>query len=278
MSTDTKRALIPIMTQQYEQIAAIEAQWGIRFKEGDMRPRIEYFHDAVRALSSGTADLYAKNSRLSVEYLAYDLASLREVQAHPLGKIPRRQSTPTGQELLVLNADGGSGPSRGVRAELKQLYKDYTVLFAALFAETADINFKSRSEEVDTSVSDLSKAQGVLKQVASGAINPTQARMLLDGIEMDGLREKMQQALSTKALQAAQASAMIAQLKGAEQKIMTEQKTLDKAHLSYVTGQLAVYQESKDTVKRLAAQGMNLAGKFVQNAMNNAGKGQGKGV
>ncbi len=231
----------------------------------------------MRALSSGTADLYAKNSRLSVEYLAYDLASLREVQAHPLGKIPRKQSTPTGQELLVLDDDNGAGPSRGVRAELKQLYKDYTVLFAALFAETADINFKSRSEEVDTSITDLSKAQGVLKQVASGAINPTQARMLLDGIEMDGLREKMQQALSTKALQAAQAQAMMAQLKGAEQKIMAEQKTLDKAHISYVTGQLAVYQESKDTVKRLAAQGMNLAGKFVQNAMNNAGKGQGKG-
>ncbi|MFO0109587.1 MAG: hypothetical protein ACK52W_03515, partial [Alphaproteobacteria bacterium] len=77
-------AILTLMQGKYEHILPIEAEWGIRFEEGDMRPRIEHFHDAVRALTSG-ADIFDKASRLSVEHLAYDLSQLRQIQSRPVG-------------------------------------------------------------------------------------------------------------------------------------------------------------------------------------------------
>ena len=42
---------------------------------------------------------------------------------------------------------------------------------------------------------------------------------------------------------------------------------IDAAHKEYALAQLAVYEESKDLLKKMAAQGMNLVGKFVADAM-----------
>jgi hypothetical protein len=66
-------AIVELMSGKYAQILTIETEWHIRLHEGDMRPRVEHFHDAVRALTSGSASIYEKNSRLSVEHLAYDI-------------------------------------------------------------------------------------------------------------------------------------------------------------------------------------------------------------
>ena len=63
-----------------------------------------------------------------------------------------------------------------------------------------------------------------------------------------------------------------------EKGLNAEQKKLEQSHMSYATGQLAIYEESKETIKRLGQQGLNLAGKFVEQAMSAAGKGHGRGV
>ena len=78
MALDSKEqsAIIELMHGKYQLLLPIESEWGIRLHEGDMRPRIEHFHDAVRAYTSSSADVYAKKSRLSVEHLAYDLAQI----------------------------------------------------------------------------------------------------------------------------------------------------------------------------------------------------------
>ena len=279
MSAESKQALVPIMNGQYEQIARLEEEWGIRFREGDLRARIDYFHDAVRALTSGEADIYARDSRLSVEYLAYDIACLREIQVNPVGRMHIAMEKSVSTEVVSTEMGASnkrSGPPRHVKAELKELYKDYTVLFAALFAEVADVNFKARSEDVDSAVEDIGLAEKVLQQLANGDINKEQATILLDQIEQDELREKLQQTIATQTILHAQAEQIMAQLNGAEGQLDAEKEKIDKAHLSYVTSQLAVYEESKETIKRLAAQGMNLAGKFVENALSQS-KGTGRG-
>lgn len=276
---NNKQALIPIMNGQYERISAIESQWDIRFREGDMRPRIDYFHDAVRALTSGQASPYEKNSRLSVEYLAYDLSQLRQIQGNPVGRAFRASAS---SDVLnhtpnaLSTAKGSAGPDRATRQELGQLYKDYTVLFAALFAEIADMNFQSRTEEVDAMVTDIGKIEQVLQQLANGEINKNQAVQMLEGIESDPLRQSTIQAVAGQTIRHAEQERMSTQLKQFESQLDAEKGKAEKAHLSYVTSQLAIYEDARDTVKRLAAQGMNLAGKFVENAMRQAsGKGRG---
>src|SRR6202012_5632366 len=93
-------AIIELMHGKYGQLLAIESEWGIRLHEGDWRPRIEHFHDAVRALTSGSDDMYAKNSRLSVENLAYDLGQLRHIQEKPIGLINKVTEKSAGTQVV----------------------------------------------------------------------------------------------------------------------------------------------------------------------------------
>lgn len=282
MSIESKQALLSILNTQYQHISAIEEEWGIHFREGDLRPRIDYFHDAVRALTSGSADLYTKQSRLSVEYLAYDLSQLRQIQAKPLGVgFISRPQQPAGHHEVATMQDvqrlSHHSPDRKTRADLAQLYKDYTVMFAAVFAETADINFKARCDEIDSAVQDVGTIEQVLGKLANGAITKQQAMAQLDQVEQDGLRERILQAVGSQTIRHAQQEQIAGQLKQFEKQLDAEKKTIETAHLHYVTGQLAVYEGSKDIVKRLAAQGLNLAGKFVENAIARSQGGPSKG-
>ncbi len=272
-------AIIELMSGKYQQILGIEMEWGIRLFEGDMRPRIEHFHDAVRALTSGV-DIHAKHSRLSVEHLAYDLSLLRQVQNKPIGTINRATEKST-SSALVKKGDAGASiprmPPSGVRMELGALYCAYTVFYAALFAEVADRNFFSRSDVIDETVSDLATIEEVLDQLISGQMNVQQAMNELMHVERDDLRERLQAMLANKGLSAREKQEARAMLGTIEKGLDKEKKELDAAHMNYRTGQLAVYEDSKDIVKQLAAQGLNLAGKFVESAMSRSGQGQGRG-
>lgn len=273
-------AIIELMHGKYQQLAAIEGEWGIRLSEGDMRPRIEHFHDAVRALTSGSDDVYAKNSRLSVEALAYDLSLLRGIPERPVGYI-NRTTEKSFSTAVVKSNEAGAGipkmPPAGVRAELAQLYRDYTVFFAALFAQVADRNFKSRVDEVDATVADIGLIEQIMAQLMAGKMSNQQAMSEMNHVERDDLRERIQQMLARKVLSGREKQEAMAMLGQIEQGLNREKKQVEQAHMNYATGQLAVYEEAKDTVKRLASQGLNLAGKFLDNAMQQAGRGAGRG-
>ena len=274
-------AIIELMHGKYGQLLAIETEWGIRLHEGDWRPRIEHFHDAVRALTSGSDDIYAKNSRLSVEHLAYDLAQLRHIQDKPIGLINKVTEKSAGTQM-VKQGDAGATtprmPPQAVRGQLVALYRDYMVFFAALFAQVADINFQARTETIDSSVSDLDLIEQTMKQLISGKMNAAQAMGEMMHVERDDLRERIQNLLSKKALSAREKQEALAMITQIEKGLEEEKKKLNASHMQYATGQLAVYEEAKETIKRLGQQGLNLAGKFVENAMHAAGKGQGRGI
>lgn len=275
----SQAAIIELMSGKYQQILAIETPWAIRLSEGDMRPRIEHFHDAVRALTSGSASIHEKYSRLSVEHLAYDLSLLRQVQNKPIGTINKATQKSTSDALVRMGEAGATTPKlppSAVRAELAALYCGYTVFFAALFAEVADRNYKSRSDVIDETVTDIGTIEQVLDQLIAGQITVGEAMQELMHVERDDLRERLQAILARKGLSAREKQEARAMLGTIEKGLNKEKKDLEQAHLNYATGQLAVYEDSKDIVKQLAGQGLNLAGKFVENAMSK-GAGQGKG-
>lgn len=280
ISAGEQGAMIELMHAKYQQILQVESAWGIRLHEGDMRPRIEHFHDAVRALTSGTADLYAQNSRLSVEHLAYDLSQLRQVSDKPVGLINRMTEKSIGTALVRQNEAGASVPKmppQGVRSEITALYRDYTVFFAALFAPVADRNYQSRVDGIDSNVADVGLVEQIIQQLISGKMNAATAMQEMMHVERDDLRERIQAMLARKNISAREKQEALALLAQIERGLAKEKQGLDQAHLTYATGQLAVYEEAKELVKRMAQQGLNLAGKFLDHAMQAAGQGRGQG-
>jgi hypothetical protein len=276
--TPEQDAILSLLHRHYEAIVPLEAAWNIQFKEGDMRPRVEYFHDAVRAFTSGV-DVHAKHSRLSVEHLAYDIANLRRIQEKPLGSAHKGTQKATTQALVKhgVGSGGGTAPA-SVRSELQQHYREYTLYFVALLAPMADRNFKTRTDSIDASVSDIGLIETVLEQLAAGRITQTQAAQALGEVEYDELRERLQHMLASKKLGAREKADAKAMLGVVEKGLAKEKAALNAAHLQVATGQLAVYQEGRDMVKKLATSGLNLAGKYLANAMQAANAGKGRGV
>lgn len=283
MSIDTSEqaALIKQMNAQYARILPIETEWSIRLHEGDWRPRVEHFHDAVRALTSGEADIYQKNSRLSVEHLAYDLGQLRQIQDKPLGKISRGTQKSASTQLARMDEAATpyiKMPPQAVRAELTALYRDYMVYYAALFSDVADRNYKSRQDAITSTQQDLDVIEQVIGQLMAGKLSAGQAMEEIMHVERDDLRERMQRMLASKQLSAREKQEALTLISQIEQGLTQEKKGLDQSHMHYATGQLAVYEQSKETIKRMAAQGLNLAGRFTENALRGSGQGKGRGV
>ena len=269
MSLNTQqKSLIELMNRQYGQIRETEAIYGIFGMEGDFRPRIEYYHDAVRAFSSGSASEYSKGSRLSVERLAYDVAMLRNIQSKPLHAGRGEQHLLPHGGLMVMGKDGKfPEPDREARGQLQQLYKDYTVLFVALLSEKADRNAENRTEEMNTTISDLAMLQEMLSQLANGKADAKAVSAVIDQLENDDLRHAMKSLITQGKLSRAEIAAAQNKIKTTSGAIEQEVDAVDKAAHNFATGKLAVYEDAKDTVNRLAASGMNVAGKFVEGAI-----------
>lgn len=276
-SPQEQATLIQLLDRIHEQIYGIESAYMIFGQEGDYRPRIEYYHDAVRTLMAGEDLGLSKDSRLSAERLAYDVAMLRHIQAKPMTAGRGQQHfSPSTAIARPGETSAPPEPNRDERALLKQRYKDYTVLFVALLAEKADRNAQSRIEEANVVVSDCAVLKNLLEKLQKGQIGLPEVLAAVEHLEHDDLRKALRTLLAMgrlKAEEIGQAGAKVVQAgKAADEEI----KRIDQAMMNFATAQLAVYEEAKDTVKSLASQGMNIAGKFVENAVRQA-QGQGRG-
>ena len=89
---------------------------------------------------------------------------------------------------------------------------------------------------------------------------------LLNHIQDPDLRAKLAQKLrgNPKAVLA------LKEAKGMMQKIDEENSRIDKAHMSYLSSQLFIYENAKDIVKKMAMSGMNVVGDFMETAMRDA--------
>lgn len=219
LSAAEQESLAALLSRIYHDILPMEEEYNLRVGEGDFRPRIEYFHDAVRAFTSGASAHREAGGRLTVEWLAYDVGCLRYLIAMPLSSFTPHGATLSPQTAL-LKADGkplpsGPKPDRVAKERLRELYQRYAVLFAAMLKPFADADYHDRIEDLNQEVAALHAAR---REAAA-----KEADREIAGIE--------------------------------------------KAHLEYAAAQLAIYEESKDMVKKLAAQGMNLVGKFVESSI-----------
>lgn len=274
MGSSSKDAVIPLLAEYYQRIAAIETDVGLWVSGSDYRPRIDRFQDAVRAYTKGESP-HLINGRLSIEQLAWDIDMLRRIQAKPLIAMPgsHRQSPST--DLMVKNPNAVNDPgnlrmqAKQFRIELSDLYKNYAVMFTALLAETADMNFASRMEDKDLQVEALAELRATLT-TKNVNLQQSAAAQIYD----PDIREQINALLPKGTLDHAKANASI---NGAMNYIDQQQQQMNKAHIGWLSGQNQMYQQGKEVVQKLMNHGMNLAGKFLQEAMQRGGTGQGRG-
>lgn len=286
-------ALISIMTATYHELQVMEAEYSLSISETDLRPRIEYFHDAVRVLTHRPEDMYLPDTRLSVEHLAYDMSCLRYIQSKPLTRLSQMtgaavRNVPQSSVPQALHGPGtlidpsGSKPSTvppTVRAQLVERYRSYTVMYAALFAEPADMNFQARQSENDSKVEDMAQIEQMVRMMEQGQMAVEQVEEAIQQVEDVGLRTQLMAILHQKSMKKREKfTALRDTLQQKMAGLDFETKSMDKAHMQFLSGQMVMYQDAKDLVRKLSAQGMAMAGRFLEDALSQAsGRGTGQG-
>ena len=276
LSQAEQEQLTSLLTRLYQELCEIETQHELLAGEGDFRPRIDYFHDAIRAFFSQNAKDREEGGRLCVENLAYDLSCLRYLQEKPFSSFkPQGQSHSPKTDLIEVKqlptAQKGR-PDRATRERISELYQHYAVLFAALLKPLADKDFLQRTDELNQDVKEINTVMQSLKNGNIQSINeaiqhiedPQLRGELIAFIQHGGLKQKEQ------------VNKLIQYLKDQKTKRDAKISTIDKAHMQYATSQLAVYETSKDLLKNLASKGMNLVGKFVEASISQTRREMGR--
>lgn len=272
LSPAEQEQIVKLLTRIYTDICAIETDYGLLTGDGDFRPRIDYFHDAIRAFTSGDDKARETGGRLTVEYLAYDLGCLRYLQAMPLSPFkPQAANLAPGTDMVKLEehiVPTPRRPSRAVKEQISELYQNYAMLFAALLKPFADADYQERTDDIAHNVAELGSLVNQIEGLASGTGAIEQIANQINHLEDDELRKNLLAFLQQGGFrQKPEIAKLVAYLKARSNKKDGEIKAIDKAHLDYSTAQLAIYEGSRDTLKKMAAQGMNLVGKFVESSI-----------
>lgn len=261
-----QQALVTLLNSVYSDIHAMEDSMDIRVDQADYRPRIEYFHDAVRALTAGVTT----SERLRVEFLAYDIAMLRHITSNPLARkkgTEKPLSPVTALKTITTTELYSNASITGMKSALAGLYKKYAVIFSALFARKAEDDYQERSNECNETVENAALLQNILKKAAKKPQENVNMEALIDHYCDDPeIAAKILAAFGLqkhKTTPNAASETLAAMMKESDRKL----KIIEKAHFTYVTSQLAIYESSRDIVKKMAVGGMNIVGNFVEDAL-----------
>lgn len=158
---------------------------------------------------------------------------------------------------------------------LSTAYARYVVMYAALLAETVDHNYKDLLSDLEDLVQDAYQLEQLIEEMDRQQEEPQldmeELKRMLQYIDNPELteailallmeEERRKQLASEEAIHAAQ------QIQSSTNK---EIEKLEKQHFAFCASRLALYEQSQDIVKGLAAQGLNIAGQFTQVATDRA--------
>lgn len=271
-----QQALVNILLRYWEEISAIEQEFALIVGKGDMRPRIDYFHDAIRAFTTQHKSK-AQQARLAIEPLAYDVRCLRYIATMPLASITHDAHNLSPHTLPAVIAPGlvevGKRLGRDTKERLCELYGQYGVLFASLLKATAESDAAGRTEQLNQDVEEINQ---LIAAISSNA--PTQhITTMIQHLNDEALKRDLLLILpQIKGKSAGALNALIAKLRAKTQKNDARIQGIDDAHHDYVTTQLAIYESAKDMLKKMASQGMNLVGQFVESTLRQSTQGRGR--
>ena len=274
----TQESIVALLARIYEDILDIEQEFNLIVGQGDFRPRIEYFHDAIRAFTAQETD------RLTIELLAYDLASLRYIQG-----LPGASFKPGGDSLSASSdvLKGGMGQDlapppkrldRKARERLAELYQHYAVMFAALLKPFADNDYQDRTDTLNQDAQELNAIIHEIEKLSQGRGGSVDtAAALANQIDNPELNRLLLAFLREKRFKSpSDSEKLTAALKGEVKKKDKNIKAIEEAHMNYALSQLGVYEASKDLLKKMAGQGVNLVGKFVEASVADTKRSMGR--
>ncbi|MDE3016148.1 MAG: hypothetical protein KGI29_04410 [Pseudomonadota bacterium] len=264
-------ALVALLTRIYLDINVIEEEYALLIGDHDFRPRIEYFHDAIRAFTSEDKKAREAGGRLSIEQLAYDLSCLRYLQAMPLSSFAPGEALSPSVEMVRVEpglVPKAKRPDRDTRRRLVDLYQHYAVLFAALLKPFADNDYKERTEALNDGVRELAALIRQMEGLSKGAVAPEQVIAAVQHLEESDLRHLILMFLQQQKYKRREdTKKLVKGLKKHSDGKDRDIAAIEKAHMEYVMAQLAIFEESRDMIKKMASQGMNVVGKFVAGAV-----------
>jgi hypothetical protein len=169
---------------------------------------------------------------------------------------------------------------------LTELYGRYTLLFAALVQNLVNRDFEELLEELNQFVSDAASLQALIveslyAQSKDAEINPNEIEQLINQVSNESLKVKLMIFLHelSQVKQRRNRFEILESTKMYLDELMKSADNtineLDKKHMTFLSGQMMVYQQSQDIVKAFATQGLNLAGQFIA---SETARGTGRGV
>ena len=269
LSSNDQESIVGLLTRIYTDILAIEEEFQLLIGDGDFRPRIDYFHDAIRTFTALDGQMPPADSRLSVQLLSYDLACLRYIQDMPLSSFKPHSSVQSPSTEIMTAGPGVAvqpkRPDRNVRARICELYQHYAVLFSALLKPFADNDYHERIDELNEDIKDINALASQLESMAQDKGNIEKLTAAVQHLEEEQLRQLMNLFMQhQKYKNKDELKKLIAFLK---QHVKGKDKliaSIENAHMQYGLSQLGIFENSKDLLKKMAIQGTNLVGKFVE--------------
>lgn len=278
---EQQQALLTLINRIYSEIRTIEETYAIYARPGDFRPRIEYFHDAVRTYTQNATDGFERTGRLSVESLALDVYMLRQITEKPLVRHPELAIPLSPSTALTVPPTTSSASSRtridiGISSTLTEGYGHYALLFVALLSQPAERNYMNRLNETTNHIEIMHDLmQELLPKAVEAQINED---AFLAGIADPELRTRLMAAIVTcKKHRRATNGEMLHVLEQANAAARNAITALEASHMRFASGQLVLYQHSQRIVKRMAEQGLNIVGEYVENAVREAQRDNGRG-
>jgi len=274
LSADQQQSLVTLLARFCDEIIAIESEYHLMLSQADLRPRIDYFHDAIRAFTAARSTP-ADEERLGVQRLAYDVRALRFLAEKPLSPLsPDQPMSPTTAlvtktQPLVATA---KKPDRNVKEQLSELYKQYGLLFSALLKPAADLDYHERTDAMNEEVTHIKEIEALLKNNNAQALSNAAAHLdnqALQAVILQYLKQSTGK-------QKASLPTLLANLKLTVQKLDKAILAVDNAHHAYATTQLAIYENGKDTLKKMMSHGINIVGAFVEASVRNNKQGKGR--
>jgi hypothetical protein len=272
LSATEQESIIALLTRIYGDIYAIELEFQLLAGDHDFRPRIDYFHDAVRAFSARDAGQPEPGERLSVELLAYDVSCLRYIQSMPLAPF-RPHGVVLSPHSDMVKVDPAltvkpKRPDRALREHIAELYQSYAVLFSALLKPMADRDYKERIGDLNTEVQDINTLIQQLQGVNSGKTSVNTLVAAIQQLDEDELRHLLSTFVQQQKYNKKEDVRKLTQfLKGYSIKKDGDIDAIETAHMNYALAQLGIFEGSRDMLKKMAGQGLNLVGKFVDASM-----------
>jgi hypothetical protein len=164
---------------------------------------------------------------------------------------------------------------------LSEAYEAYAVMFAAALAPDVEKDYQAQKTLLDSVITDSYALLKLVERLEKNEekLEAFQLERLIHETDNAEMKARLMEVLRKMRVDRVGSSGTLkSALNTVMQGTQTEIDTLDQQHFQFLTSQLATYEESKKVIKELAAQGLNLAGRFVAAAAAVAtGKGKGQG-